>query len=174
MRDKKLILRTMAAQRAEVEARLRAMPFEVLFTPCTDNGDSSLPRWTPKDHLAHLIRIERGFTTLGTLHRNGDGPPMFADMADKPIEELMRGIHLANEEAVAAYRGQDVEQIIAALAEARQDTIAFIDGLTEEQLDLAIPGAPWGDGTIGGVLMSQATHDAQHLSWVDEGLAVHR
>jgi hypothetical protein len=46
----------------------------------------------------------------------------------------------------------------------------MLEQLTDEQLAMPIPGAPWGDGTIGGVLMTNARHATMHVAWIEEGL----
>jgi hypothetical protein len=56
------------------------------------------------------------------------------------------------------------------LATARQQSLALLEELTDEQLALPVPGAPWADGTIGGLLIANAHHMEQHLSWIEEGL----
>ena len=42
--------------------------------------------------------------------------------------------------------------------------------LTNEQLTEKLPGAPWADGTIGGVLAVNGDHGRVHWSWLREGL----
>jgi hypothetical protein len=169
MRDKAMILSTLDEQRRELEARYRAMPAAVVSSPCTDSEDADGERWTPKDHLAHLVRIEEAF--LGAARRT-------LEKEDRPIrfsgttrEEILAGVHRDNEAQVVSMREQDVEQLLTTLAERRAETLAFIETLDEDQLDTTIPGAPWNDGTIGGVLMTNAHHEAQHLAWVDQALA---
>ena len=45
-------------------------------------------------------------------------------------------------------------------------TALLVLGLNLEKL----PGAPWADGTIGGVLAVNGDHGRMHWSWVREGI----
>lgn len=36
---------------------------------------------------------------------------------------------------------------------------------------LIVPGAPWADGTVGGVLAVNGDHGRMHWSWLREGLS---
>jgi hypothetical protein len=83
-------------------------------------------------------------------------------------------VHRGNEENVDAHRHDDVRTLIKDLKAARVDTISLLDELSDEQLASPLPGAPWADGTIGGVLITNAYHEVQHLKWVREGLATAR
>lgn len=69
-----------------------------------------------------------------------------------------------------AHRGDDLDTLLKDLDAARADTLALLDELTDEQLAAPLPGAPWADGTIGGVLITNAHHEVQHWTWVAEGL----
>jgi predicted DNA-binding ribbon-helix-helix protein len=169
MRDKETILRTLAEQRAELERRYRAMPADVLASACTDSEAEGGERWTPKDHLAHLLRIEEAFLAAARRTMLDEAHPI--RFSGTTREEILAGVHRDNEEHVAALRDLDVEHLLAKLEAARQNTLNFISTLDEDALDKKIPGAPWNDGTIGGVLMTNAHHELQHLAWVDEGLA---
>jgi hypothetical protein len=50
----------------------------------------------------------------------------------------------------------------------RADTLQLLSELTDEDLASKIPGAPWGDGTVGGVLAVHAAHHRMHRHWVEE------
>jgi hypothetical protein len=63
-----------------------------------------------------------------------------------------------------------METLLADLANARKDTLTLLEQLTDEQLLLPISGALWADGSMGGVLMTNAQHENQHLGWIEEGL----
>lgn len=166
--DRATIVSTLETQRAELERRIRDLEPDVVSTPCTASEDPDGDDWSPKDHLAHLLRIERAFLEMSRLTIAGDPAPIKIGGATR--EERLAQIHRDNENQVAQLKDADVERLLAELREARRETLAFIDGLSDEQLATPIPGAPWGDGTIGGVLMANAGHERQHLAWVDEGL----
>ena len=172
MRDRTKIVETLAAQRIELEAHYRAMTAEALITPCTDSEHPDGDRWTPKDHLAHLLRVEHTFLALAQRTIEGDAAPL--RFAGKSREEAIAGVHRDNEAHIATYRSVPLESLLREHTEARSATLAFIAGLTDDQLDTPIPGAPWSDGTIGGVLAANAGHERQHTVWADEGLAATR
>ena len=44
--------------------------------------------------------------------------------------------------------------------------------LTDAQLAEKLPGAPWSDGTIGGVLSVNADHGRMHWQWAKDGLGL--
>jgi hypothetical protein len=54
---------------------------------------------------------------------------------------------------------------------ARGETLALLADLSDGQLVEKLPGAPWADGTIGGVLATNADHGRMHWHWVKEGMA---
>mgnify|MGYP000367409347 CR=1 FL=1 len=46
--------------------------------------------------------------------------------------------------------------------------------LTDEQLEEVLPGAPWADGTVGGVIGANADHGRMHWKWAkDAGVLDH-
>jgi hypothetical protein len=171
MPDRAAIVATLDSQRRELEARYRGFGAEVVSLPCTDSEDPGGERWTPKDHLAHLLRVERAFLAMSERTVAGDAAPLGGLITGKSREAILARVHRDNEEHVLDHRDLSVDELLDRLTEARAATLAFIGQLTDEQLALPIPGAPWGDGTIGGVLQANAGHERQHLDWVDAGLA---
>lgn len=168
MRDRQTILDTLARQRVELDRRYRALPSEVAAQPCTESESEPGERWTPKDHLAHLLRVETAFLAMARRTVEGGTAPVLGS-GDR--SEVLARVHRDNERHVASLRGRSVEDLLADLDASRAETLAFLDTIDDDQLDLPIPGAPWADGTVGGVLMTNAHHELQHLAWVDEGLA---
>lgn len=169
MADRDRILASLLRERSELESRYRHFDDDLLDTPCTPSEDPGGRDWTPRDHLAHLLRIEVAFLAMARATIGGEGDPV--RIPGSSMEEKLQAVHRANEEHVDALRGRSVDELLTELAAARAETLAFIDELSDDQLDLPIPGAPWGDGSIGSVLRTNAYHERQHLAWVDEGLA---
>ena len=87
------------------------------------------------------------------------------------MAEIMARVHRGNQDNVEEHRHDDLDTLFADLDAARADTLALLDELTDEQLAAPLPGAPWNDGSIGGVLITNAHHAIQHWQWVEEGLA---
>lgn len=169
MRDRSTILATLERQRAELASRYRAFSDDVVVQPCTESETEGGGRWTPKDHLAHLLRVEEAF--LAMAKRTVEGGASTSVLGDGDRSSVLARVHRDNERHVAGFRERTVDELLDELDAARAETLAFLATIEDEQLDLPIPGAPWADGTIGGVLMTNAHHERQHLAWVDEGLA---
>jgi hypothetical protein len=136
---------------------------------CTESEATDGAAWAAKDHLAHLAMIERAF--LGMIGRGlaGDGNPVGFSGRDR--DDVMAQVHRGNEENVDAHREDDLETLLADLRSARQETLTLLGQLTDEDLERPLEGAPWADGTIGGVLITNAYHQRQHVDWVTRGLA---
>jgi hypothetical protein len=58
--------------------------------------------------------------------------------------------------------------VVALGASARAITLQLLSELTDEQLEETLPGAPWADGTIGGVLAANADHGRMHWKWAKD------
>ncbi len=167
MRDRTQILESLATQRAELERRYRAFSIEELNAPCTPSEHDPQEQWSPKDHLAHFLRIEAAFLAMAQRTIGGDPSPLKFTGTTRP--EVLAGIHRDNEDHVVDLRKMSLDDLFEGLTAARIKTVDFISTLTDDQLDTPIPGAPWSDGTIGGVLSANGLHEMQHLAWVDEG-----
>jgi hypothetical protein len=169
MTERDTILSVLADQRIELERTYRAFSQEVLTTPCTDSEDPDGAPWAPIDHLGHLLRIEKAFLGMAKLTVAGDEAPI--KIAGSTWEDRIAQVHRDNEAHLDSLRPLEIETLLTELAKARTETMSFIDELSDEQLTTPIPDAPWGDGTIGGVLMANAGHERQHLAWVAEAIA---
>jgi len=169
-----VILNTLAQEREKLLARYRAFTPQELEENCTKSEAPDGSPWRPKDHLAHLTLIERSFLGIARRTLKGsDDPVGFSRTGAKNREEVLAWIHLNNQAYVDAHRNDSLETLLDDLNNARNDTLTLVKQMTDEQLTTPIPGAPWGDGTIGGVLMTNAHHETMHLAWVDEGLKQH-
>ena len=171
MRDREQIFATLAEQRRELDRRYRSFAEDVVGRPCTESEAADGGRWTPKDHLAHLLRVEAAFLAMARRVVDGDTTTQALGPPGTSRDDVLARVHRDNERHVASLRDRSVDDLLGELDAARQETLAFLDGLSDDQLDLPIPGAPWADGTIGGVLAANAGHELQHLAWVDEGLS---
>jgi len=169
MADRTKILSVLTSERAELERRYRAFGPDVVDRSCTDSESEDGAPWTPKDHLAHLLRIEEAFLSMAERTVEGHEKPL--DFGATEPADVIKRVHDDNETHVRGLAAESVDQLLDQLADARAATLAFIETLDDEQLTQTIPGAPWGDGSIGGVLMANAGHEKMHLQWVDEGLA---
>ena len=155
-------------ERSTLEERYRALPAEQLTAPCTESQTEGEAPWTAKDHVAHLAMIERAFQ--GMIKRTLDGDPSPIGFGGGSMTDIMIRVHQGNQDNVEQHRNDDLDTLFADLDAARADTLALLDSLTDEQLAAPLPGAPWNDGSIGGVLLTNAHHAIQHWTWVEEGL----
>ena len=172
--------------RAEIEVKLNrdrawlietcmAMPGEELLRPATPSEHDASTSWNAKDHLVHLAGIEKTFVRMIERHFAGDANPvgLTNDDAGAPRsrDEILAMVHAANEAWVATHRGKPLLDVIALGQEARAETLALLARLSDAQLAERLPGAPWADGTVGGVLAVNADHGRMHWRWVKDGLA---
>lgn len=131
--------------------------------------------WNAKDHLAHLAGIEAAFNNIIRRHIAGDPNPIgFAKNPDgsrPPMEEIMARVHAMNEAWVGEHRDKSLSEIVALGQKVRAETLALLAELTDAQLEERIPGAPWSDGTVGGVMAVNGDHARQHHGWVTRSLA---
>ena len=74
-----------------------------------------------------------------------------------------------NDDWVRQAGAKSLTDIVALGQQARAETLALLAELTDAQLAEKLPGAPWADGTIGGVLAVNADHGRMHWRWVKEG-----
>lgn len=171
MPTREVILESLTEAHEELLAYYQTLTPEELERVCTASEAPGGEPWRPKDHLAHLTLIEQAFQGMVRRTLKGSADPVgFSRTGATNREEILAWIHRNNQAYVNAHRNDTLETLLADLAHARQDTLALLDQLTGEQLSLPLPGAPWDDGTIGGVLMTNAHHEQQHLAWMQQGL----
>ena len=83
----------------------------------------------------------------------------------------MASVHEMTEKFQMKHHGKSLDDVIILTAKARADTLVLLGELTNEQLEETLPGAPWADGTVGGVLGANADHGRSHFAWLrDAGL----
>ncbi|MEO6101607.1 MAG: DinB family protein, partial [Tepidiformaceae bacterium] len=95
---------------------------------------------------------------------NKDGTP-------QTREEVMAGIHKWTEAWAEEHRGKSLNQLVAAGLAVRSDTLMLLSELTDEQLESKIPGTPWADSTVGGIMAANADHGRMHFNWAKAGTA---
>lgn len=156
---------------AELEADARSLTPQQLERRCTESEVPGAAPWSPKDHIAHLIRIERSFLTFARRTVDGDAEPIGFSRMGGNQDEVRAAIHLANQRHVEDLAARSLDELFAELRAARADTLAFLDAQNDDTLARPVPGSPWGDGTIGGMLGRNAAHQVNHMRAYREGLA---
>lgn len=128
--------------------------------------------WTALDHLAHLALIEHNFAAMVRRHVAGSDNPVGLlngpDGAPRTRDQIMASVHAMTEEWQRKHAGKSMSEVVALGQEARAVTLQLLSELTDEQLAEVLPGAPWADGTIGGVLGANADHGRMHWKWVTD------
>jgi hypothetical protein len=143
---------------------------EQLFGDLTPSEHDPANHWSALDHLAHLALIERNFAAMIRRHIEGHHNPvgLREDDAGRPrtMEQIMASVHAMTEEWQREHHGKSFDEVVALGASARAVTLQLLSELTDEQLNERLPGAPWADGTIGGVLAANADHgEVTRASW---------
>ena len=158
--------------RAWLIETIAALPEHELMrgvTPSEHDPDST---WSVKDHLAHLAGIEKNFVRMIRRHVAGEANPVGlrerADGTPRPMDEIMKAVHEMTESWVVEHREKTLSDVMALGQAARSETLALLGELTDEQLAEKLPGAPWADGTIGGVLATNADHGRMHWRWIKD------
>ena len=132
--------------------------------------------WSHADHFIHTTLIERSFNEMVRRHLRGEqgmDPAMVDDSgaALRPLDDLMAYVHAYTEGWKKEQEGKPLDELVRIGLAVRADTLALIAELDDEQLASKIPGAPWGDGTVGGVLAIHAAHARMHRHWSEAGTA---
>ena len=152
-----------------------AMSPDDLVRGVTPSEHDPSSRWSAKDHLAHLSGIEKNFNAMIRRHLSGDADPVGlltnSDGSQRTREEIMKNVHTMTEAWVLEHREKTLSEVVALGQYVRADTLALLASLGDEQLAERLPGAPWGDGTIGTLLAVPADHGRMHYRWVKDGFA---
>lgn len=152
-----------------------AMSEEDLSRGITTSRQNPESKWSAKDHLSHLVGIEVAFNGIIKRHIEGNPNPIGIavneDGTRRSQEEIMAVVHAMNEAWVKEHQEKSFIEIVALGQKVRAETLLLLATLTDEQLTEKIPGAPWGDATIGGVIAVNGDHERQHFGWVTAGLA---
>lgn len=160
--------------RAWLLEQYAAMPAEDLTQGVTPSEHDPSSSWSAKDHLSHLAAIERDFQRMIRLHLAGDPNPVAllteADGTPRPREQVMAIVHELTEGWAREHRPKSLSELVAMGQEVRAGTLALLAEVTDKQLLEKVPGAPWGDGTIGTMLAIHGDHSRVHLNWVKGGL----
>lgn len=157
--------------RAWLLERLGAMTDEELGAPRTFSEHDPESRWSYADHFIHTTLIERNWNEMFRRHvAGGQGlePRLRVDGSRQSMDEIMASIHSWTEEWKAEHSGKPFTELVRIGQKVRADTIALLHELSDEDLASKIPGAPWADGTVGGIMAANADHGRMHFAWAEE------
>lgn len=174
--------------RIEIEARLhkdRAWLLETyaaldeyqLNTPITPSEHDPETMWNARDHFVHLALIENNWVDMIRRFIGGDDEALglYKDEsgAERTREEVLASVHRWTEAWARKNRDASLNDAVAITQAARARTLELLAEMTDEQLTLKVPRAPWADGTTGGILAANAGHGRLHFGFVREGWKEH-
>ena len=141
--------------RAWLLETLAAMSPADLYAPRTPSEHDPSQTWSYADHFVHTTLIERNWNDMFRRHLSGGQGMTLGrskDGSQQSREEVMAGIHRWTEDWAAKHRGKPLDELVRVGLETRAETLKLLSELTQEQLDSKIPGTPWADGTVGGIM----------------------
>lgn len=146
MSERKQALRgEVIAAREELMAAIQSLGDEDWDRPTTN------PAWTARDILTHLSVAEAG--NLVRMKRVLEGTGQLP--ADWDLNRY-------NNRTVEKRRGAAVGDLIAALARSREELLAFLDGLSDDQLDVRGSHGSGRELTIAEMFGMVANHERSH------------
>lgn len=164
--------------RADALEAIAAMPENERYEPRTRSEDNPDSWWTHADHFIHTTLIERNFNEMIRKHVRGERG-MDANLvgedgaAMKPIKDIMAYVHRMTEKWKVEHEGKPLDELVKIGLAVRADTFTLLNELTDEQLASKIPGAPWADGTVGGIMAVHTDHTHMHQQWAADGTPEH-
>jgi hypothetical protein len=166
---------TLNNDRTWLVEKLAALAPEELAAPATPSEHDPSLWWSLGDHFVHLSLIEHNFVAMVRRFLEGNPNPVGLrqrdDGSERSMDDVMAMVHAMTEDWAVKHRGKPFSELLAVSQAARGETLQLLGELTDQQLSQKIPGAPWADGTVGGVLAVHAMHGRMHYKWAKDGLA---
>jgi len=150
-------------ERAKLRAAIADTPRDAMLRPFGDGG------WSIKDILAHIAMAEQVNVQFAKLMVAKEAPLQLREFAaaypDFPGEfELDK----FNAWMTERWRVKSLEEILAALNDARADTLAWLATLTPAQLERTGEHAVWGKQSVRGMLRILVIHDKFHRGDIEK------
>ena len=143
---------------------------EQLRRPLTKSEHDSSSLWNALDHFGHLALIERDFVEMIRRHLSGHQNPVGllkdGKGENRTREQIAAMVHARTDQYQVDHHNDSFSTVVALTADARSATLQLLAELSDEQLEERLEGAPWADGTLGGVLATNADHARMHWKWV--------
>lgn len=153
-------------------AELTALSAEQRLRPLKPSRANPAIVWTPCDHFAHTIGVERYFNEAiekALAAPSAAAPPPTA--APPPSrEEAMAAVHALNDQWILKQRDKTFDELTAMARTVRAQTLALLERLTDEQLAMTIP-VPWGTATMAELFALYVRHTDMHLGFIRTGLS---
>jgi hypothetical protein len=160
--------------RAWLLETLAGMDAELLYRDATPSEHDPAKSWSIADHFIHTTLIEQNWSAMFRRHISGQEgmlPRVNKDGSTQSRHEVMAGVHRWTEEWADRHRGKPLDELVRVGREVRADTLKLLSELSDEQISSVIPGTPWADSTVGGIMAANADHGRMHFKWAREGLA---
>lgn len=151
--------------------RLAQMDEGELRAPRTFSEHDEQSRWSYADHFIHTTLIERNWNAMFRRHLAGSRgmeQRVHDDGTAQTMDEIMASVHAWTEEWKVEQSAKPFAELVRLSLETRADTLALLAELSDDDLDSVIPGAPWADGTVGGIMAANADHGRMHWGWATE------
>ena len=153
---------------------ITSIPADELYAPRTQSEHDPGSWWSAADHFVHTTLIERNFNEMIRRHLAGGRgmDPQMVDESGRALrsrEDVMAYVHSFTESWKKEQEGKPLEVLIRIGLAVRAETLALLAELTDEQLASKIPGAPWSDGTVGGIMSVHGHHYRMHRDWTEAG-----
>ena len=150
-------------ERAKLLDTLANVPRDVMLRPFGDGG------WSIKDILAHVAMAESVNVKFAKMMVAQDEPLQLREFAAE-YPDFPSPFELDKFNAWMTERGRakSLEEIIAALKEARVDTLAWLDALAPAQLERTGQHAVWGNQSVRGMLRILVIHDRFHRADIEK------
>ncbi len=158
--------------RAWLLETLSSMTQDELYSPRTPSEHDPEKSWSYADHFVHTTLIEQNWNAMFRRHVAGEpgmAPRVNKDGSAQSRDEIMAGIHKWTEAWAEEHRGKPLDELVRVGLAVRADTLKLLSELTDDQLASKIPGTPWADGTVGGIMAANADHGRMHFKYAKEG-----
>jgi hypothetical protein len=143
-----------------------------LRRPLTKSEHDPENQWSALDHFAHLALIEKNFEQMIRRHLAGHENPVGLRVNERgearSREQIMASVHAMTDEFQRKHHDDSLSSVVALTGDARSASLRLLAELSDAQLDEPLAGAPWADGTLGGVIGVNADHGKMHWKWATE------
>jgi DinB superfamily len=147
-------LAVIASTPAALRSLLAKLPIDVLEQP-NDEG------WSLKDIVAHLVDVEDA-ALAGRIGRMLDEERPFIQSIDPPARLIAGG-----------YAARGLTDLLAELQERRVANVAWLEGLTEKQLQRVGEHDEVGEIRVIDIAHQWAAHDMSHLRQIAHMIQAH-
>ena len=157
------IKKKLTEERAKLLESFANLPRETLLRPFGEEG------WSIKDLLAHVAMAEAVNVKFARIMVSKDVPHQLKELAaDYPELHGEFELDKFNAWMTERWRVKSFEQIVAALDQARQDTLSWLETLTPAMLERHGVHAAWGDLSVKGVFRILVIHDKFHRADIEK------